>query len=394
MAPNPCEASTRLGRNRSNTGRPSAPTAPPRRTSSRIASPGSPTRSFSPAPSDPLTLPARLAQARRVSLPPTLAALAAQQCGVFTRRQAVAAGCTEREIKTRTGARGDWATVRRGVYTPRSSWDHAGPAARYVLRVHAAVLAAHTPVLPSHASAAALLGMPVRPRWMDLVHVTRPGVGGGRVEGGVSHHVAAYDERDVTLVGDVAVLGMARTAVDIGRAHTLEDAVVAVDAALRLGTTREELWAVADRMWSWAGITTARTAITIGDGGAANPGESLFRLAALEADIGPVETQYHLSDGRREAWTDLRAGRLLMEFDGEVKYLGRDSGGVADRPAHEIVVEEKRREDWCRSQDGGFGMFRAIWPEVLGRRRSETARRMRAAYFQAERLYGAGGRAA
>ncbi len=329
-----------------------------------------------------------------MSLPPTLAALATRQCGVFTRRQVVAAGCTEREIKTRTGPRGDWVTVRRGVYTLRSTWDHASQTDRYVVRVRAAVLAAHTPVLPSHASAAALLGMPVRPRWTDLVHVTRPGVGGGRVEGGVSHHVAAYDDREVSLVGDVPVLGMARTAVDIGRAHPLEDAVVAVDAALRLGTTREEMWAVAERMWSWAGITTARTAITIGDGGAANPGESLFRLAALEADIGPVETQYHLSDGHREAWTDLRAGRLLMEFDGAVKYLGREAGGVADRPAHEVVVEEKKREDWCRSQDGGYGMFRAVWNDVLGQARAQTVRRMRAAYLQAEQLYGDGGRAA
>lgn len=322
------------------------------------------------------------------NLPPALAALRTRQCGLFTRRQAVEAGCSEREIRTRTGARGDWATVRRGIYTLRATWDHGTARARYVMRVHAALLAARTPVLPSHASAAALLGMPLRPRWTELVHVTRSGVGGGRVEGGVSHHAAAYDDRDVTLVGDVPVLGLARTAADIGREFGLDDAVIASDAALRLGTTREELWAATQRMWSWAGVTTVRAALEIADAGAENPGESLFRLAALEADIGPVETQYHLTDGRRSAYTDLRAGRLLMEFDGEVKYLGRETGGVADRPAHQIVFEEKKREDWCRSQDGGYGMFRAVWSEVLGRRRSDTARRIRAAYLQAERLYG------
>ena len=89
-------------------------------------------------------------------------------------------------------------------------------------------------------SAAVLLGLPTRPAWRDLVHVTRPGVTGSRTENGVKHHLAAFDDVDVTTVGALGVLGLARTAVDIGREHGYEDGVVAADAALRMGVPRPD----------------------------------------------------------------------------------------------------------------------------------------------------------
>ena len=41
----------------------------------------------------------------------------------MTRRQAVAAGHTERELRTLTAVHGPWVVVRRGVYVERELWD-------------------------------------------------------------------------------------------------------------------------------------------------------------------------------------------------------------------------------------------------------------------------------
>ena len=56
---------------------------------------------------------------------PQLRALAARQGGVVTRRQCLAAGYTEVELRGLTAVHGPWVTVRRGVYAERELWDAA-----------------------------------------------------------------------------------------------------------------------------------------------------------------------------------------------------------------------------------------------------------------------------
>ena len=112
-----------------------------------------------------------------------------------------------------------------------------------------------------------------RPRWRDLVHVTRPGVTGSRTENGVKHHLAGYDERDVTSASGLRTTDLARTAVDIAREHGFEDGVVAADAALRMGATQGDLHRALERMTFWPHVTEARAAVKVADGGAQSVGE-------------------------------------------------------------------------------------------------------------------------
>lgn len=319
---------------------------------------------------------------------PQVRAVAARQGGVFTRRQAAASGCSERELKTRTGARGDWVVVRRGVYSERALWEGLDDDDRYRLGVRAAVLAATKPAVVSHASSAALLRIPLRPHWRELVHVTRPGVTGSRTEGGVKHHLAGYGDGELAEVAGLKVTGLARTAVDIGREFGFTDGVVAADAALRLGATKTELGAVLDRMRSWPHVTRARAAVGVADGGAQSIGETLLRLLVLELDIGVPETQFVVVDRGRRAEVDLRVRRHLFEFDGRVKYIGRDRGGVAEKPAEQVLWDEKRREDWLRNHAGGYGMSRVVWSELFGRAREDTKRRLAWEYAESQRRYG------
>jgi hypothetical protein len=230
--------------------------------------------------------------------------------------------------------------------------------------------------------------MPTRPFWRELVHLTRPGVTGSRTENGVKHHLAGYDEHDLAPGDGQCLLNLARTAVDIGREHGFEDGVVAADAALRMGCTRDELWRALERMTFWPNVTSARAAVKVADGGAENIGESLLRLMVLELDIGKPETQFEVVEGARRARADLRVGRHLFEFDGRLKYVGRDAGGVADRPVDEVLWREKQREDWLRRAYGGFGMSRVVWGEMFGAARRQTLRRLRDEYQQTVERFG------
>lgn len=319
---------------------------------------------------------------------PQLRAVAARQGGLFSRRQAALSGCTERELKTRTGSCGDWVVVRRGIYCERTLWERLGDDDRYRLRVRAAVLAAGKPAVISHSSAAAHLEMPLRPHWTELVHVTRTGVTGSRTEGGVKHHLAGYAESDVTEAAGLRSTCLARTAVDIGREFGFTDGVIAADAALRLGASRSQLTAAVARMRCWPHVTRTRAAVEVADGGAQSVGESLLRLLVLELGIGVPETQFVVQDRDRRAEVDLRVGRHLFEFDGRVKYLRCDQGGVADRSPERVVWDEKRREDWLRNHGGGYGMSRVVWAELFGRAREETKRRLAREYAESQRRYG------
>jgi hypothetical protein len=319
---------------------------------------------------------------------PQLRARAAGQGGVFTRRQAVECGYTERELKTLTGHRGRWVVVRRGCYAERGLWEALDDDGRYLLRVRAAALNAHREAVVSHTAAAVVHRLPVRPRWRELVHVTRSDARGSRTEGGVKHHPGLLPGHDVVTVEGMRVTSLARTAVDVAREHGFEDGVVAADAARRLGVTRGQLDAVLLGMASWPYVTVARAAVDVSDGGAQTIGETLLRLVVLELGLGLPQTQFLVSERDRWAEVDLRLGRHLFEFDGQVKYRGREQGGVADSPPEEVVWREKRREDWIRRSNGGFGMSRVVWSELFGEARARTVHRLRAEVMETWRRFG------
>lgn len=319
---------------------------------------------------------------------PQLQAIASRNCGVVTRRDAVECGYTERELRTLTGHRGAWVVVRRGCYAERGLWDELDEDGRYLLRVRAAALAQAVPAVVSHTSAAVVHGMPVRPHWRELVHVTRPGVTGSRTENAVKHHRAGYEARDLVAVEGLCVTGLARTAVDVAREHGFEDGVCAADAALRLGARRSEMRDVVVRMSSWPHVTQARAAVEVADGGAQNIAETLLRLMVIELEIGTPQTQYVVREGSRWAAADVKVGRHLFEFDGRVKYLDRDCGGVADRPVNEVVWHEKQREDWLRRADGGYGVSRVVWRELFAPLRRRTLARLHEEYLQTVRRFG------
>jgi hypothetical protein len=319
---------------------------------------------------------------------PDLVAAAVRHGGVFTRAEARDTGYTERELKTLTGHAGGWVVVRRGVYAERWRWDATDDDGRYRMSVHAGLLASTMPSVPSHSSSAVLLGMPMRPYWRQLVHVTRHGVRGGRTEHGVKHHLAGFGDDDLTERDGITCMSLARTAVDVAREFGHRDGVVAADAALRAGASREEMKAALRRMWCWPNVTQARYAVEVADAGAESIGESLLRVMVLELGMGLPETQFRISDGSRVAYADLRLRRHLFEFDGRVKYVDRAKAGLDPRPADLVVWDEKLREDWLRACEGGYGMSRVVWTDLLPGRWAATRSRLAEDVRRSDRLYG------
>ena len=307
---------------------------------------------------------------------PELASLATSQSGVVLRRQAVEAGYTERELRTLTAVHGEWVVVRRGAYVERCVWEPLGVDDQWRIRDVAAHLTmARTHVL-SHDSAARVQGLPfLRPDLM-LTHVTRPGVWGSRTEHGVKHHLSRR-QPPIQISSGLPVTGLARTAIDLAREHGFSTGVTACDAALRRGVTADELDAELEEMSCWPYVTRARAAVDHADAGAENVAESLARLLVCEVapELGRPRTQFPIRTRSGVAWCDLVLGCHVFEFDGRVKYLRADRGGVATRPVEDVLWDEKRRQTEICAE--GVGMSRIVWDDLWGSARQAAVRRLR-----------------
>ena len=286
----------------------------------------------------------------------------AHQHGLITRRQALDSGVDPHRVRELL-RRGEWVAVRRGVYCTRATWELLDPyVGRPRLEVWAAILVVRSFHAVSHDSAAYLLGLPILPATPRLVHVTRIGAPGGSVRHGIKHHLAPFAVEQVEFVDDHPVLDVPRTVADIAREHGLRHGVVAASSALRLGAPLGALRAAVEPMWCWPYVTVARQAIDWADGRCENAGEALTMLMLKQLALGEVVPQFGLQDRGRVAWVDFRVGRHLVEFDGRHKYQREAAGGLADRPAEDVVWAEKRRQDWLC----GFklGMSRVVWADL------------------------------
>lgn len=307
---------------------------------------------------------------------PTLSSQATRQGGLVTRGQALEAGYTPTELRALTRGTGLWVPVRRGVYAERAHWEtldeRTGRPRLRVLAAHLLITGEH---VVSHTSAGLLHGLPMLDTRDATIHVTRPGVTGSRTEHGVKHHLAPFIPGQVVQVSGVPTLDLPRTAVDIGREHGYLHGLVACDAVRQRGVTLTQLHDTLAPMENWPHITRARAAVADSDAGGESVGETLTREFIASLGLGEVHTQFSIEVEGRLFFIDLRVGRHLIEFDGRIKYRQPDEGGLASRPAEEIVWEERQRQAAICAQ--GYGMSRLVWTDLWGSARARTAARVR-----------------
>ena len=315
-----------------------------------------------------------------------LAAVAAQQGGLVTRQQALAADYTVGEVRARCQPQGPWVVVRRGAYAAREHWECLSPPEQAWLRDVAAHLTMTKAHVLSHDSAARGLGLPLLRPVRELSHISRPGVGGTRTVHGVMHHLARVTPPSVVRTGGVAMTAPARTGLDLARLHGLPAGVVAIDAARRRGATPRDFVRELALMRHWPYVSTARAAWQFSDPGAESPAESLGRILVAELGLGRVFTQFAVDLAGRTVWCDLRVGCHVVEVDGRVKYRPEGRGGYAQLEPEEVVWLEKLRErEICAV---GLGMSRLVWGDFFGPSRERAKERLLHDYRDTVARYG------
>lgn len=322
---------------------------------------------------------------------PLVAAHLATHHGLITAHQARDLGVSTPYIRAALRDR-EWVVLNRGVYAAAEVWDTLDPwRGRPLLRARAATLTMKRDWVLSHDSAAHALALevlaPTDPADAH-VHVTRPGDTNAWTKNRVKHHLARYPPEHVVRVDGLAVLDHARTVVDMAREHGIRGGLVTADSALRRRlTTKDAMRAVADTMVNWPFIKSVRTVIDLADGRAQSAAESLAREFVLELGLSEPDLQWPVqrSDGRI-AWCDLRVGRHVFEVHGKVKVLPAGRGGVADRPAADVLWEARKRERHVIAE--GLGVSNLYWEDFFGTTRRSTLARVRAEVAQTVDRFG------
>ena len=255
---------------------------------------------------------------------------------VFTHEQACARGMTRHQTTQRVAA-GAWRRLRRGVYCLTSTWTGAGPEERGVLLAAAALLT-HTsraPFAVSHASAAAVHGLPVPARLLERAWLTVAAGQGARTHypPGLVQEVAGLAAHEVRVERGLRVTAPARTVADCLRHLPAPDAVAIADAALHLGKVDPETLARAvEAQRSWPLATAARAALPLVDGRRESPLESRAAVAMHHHHLPMPLCQVEVRDrrgrllGRADfVWPEQQ---VVGEADGRAKYQGPDAVGV------------------------------------------------------------------
>jgi very-short-patch-repair endonuclease len=148
--------------------------------------------------------------------------LAQAQHGAISRRQALSQGLSPQAIDRRL-ATGEWIRVFQGAYRL------AGVAPTWEQRAMAGCLAAGPAAVASHRAAAALLGMPGVPRWVE---VTVPPARRVEVKGVIAHRRRLLIPDEVGTVNGIPLTTASRTIADLAGVYSKEKMGPILDYAL------------------------------------------------------------------------------------------------------------------------------------------------------------------
>ena len=306
---------------------------------------------------------------------PVLRVAADRHWGLFTAADARRAGHGQDEIRSLCDT-GRWVRLRRGVYTTAERMAQLEKRPHGVACLATLLFLDRPDAAISHGSAARLLGIPVPNSLDQTVRLTDP----RQWRSGRNFRMtcAPLSSAELIRLDPFPLTSVARTLVDCAREWPLEDAVVAIDAALLADrTTLPELARMASSQQSWPGVPAARRAIGLADGRAESPLETRGRLRMVGSGLSPTDLQVEIHAGGRriavvDAWFEEAA--VAVEFDGRIKY----TDPWRNRDASQVLWDEKRREDELRSldvrvvriADADLG---ARWPRVEARLRALVA---------------------
>lgn len=237
------------------------------------------------------------------------------------------------------------------------------------------VLTRYAGAVVSHETAARLHGLWLPRVASSDIHLISPRKP-DRVEVGVRVHGSRLPRGQIVDLDGVPVTSVARSAVDVARGRSIEDAVVVLDSAARLLAAeagaeltglrhdlslraactegaRSELWAAYRAVRRWPFTVVVRTAIPLLDPASESPLESRSRVRILSSElpaprtavpvVGASGTTYY-ADFVWDGW------KVIGEADGTSKY-GQDPDTVRAR----LRAERRRQRDL---EDAGWAVVR------------------------------------
>ncbi len=304
---------------------------------------------------------------------------------VFTRSEALASGWTPRRLDGAL-ARGRLVRIAAGVYAAAEAWRQAAPWERH--RALAEAASRLTPdAIVSHASAAALLGLPMPPTPPDRATMTvLDDSRTSRTDTWRRFHRGATPAEHVWIRGGRPYLVPARTVLDCARELDPADALAVADAALRRGlVTRSNLRAMREHQRRWPGIAVADALLELADGRRETwlESASAWVFHALDLPVGVPQVVVRDLRGRFLGRVDVgwAAEGVVGEADGRGKYLSdvRPDETLEEAAARAVVAQGVRES---RLRDTGLEVVRWDTGDAL-RRRAELGQRWRDAAARA-----------
>jgi hypothetical protein len=239
-----------------------------------------------------------------------------------------------------------------GRFVDADAWRAANAGERHIARIKALHDRLASRLVVSHASAAALHGLPWPGEFPEVIDVLDPERATSQNLRGVHKRAAAgrsIATRTMTATGR-QLTDLVVTGVDLAITQPLRTSVPALDVVLARGVTRSALETELAERGPVHGRHRAERAIELADGRSGSPGESVARVALDEVGAPVPVLQQRFDDGQGHIGTVdfwFPEQRAVLEFDGRVKYSD-PSMRRAGQTAADVVVAEKRREDRLR----------------------------------------------
>lgn len=284
---------------------------------------------------------------------------------LHARRELLEAGETERSVAASVRG-GQRHLVRRGWYVDAAEHADLFAEDRHLLHALAVARDVRGDGVVSHESAAVLHGLDLYRHEPTRVHMTT--APGRRISSvpDVFRHCADIPAADVVELHGIRCTSLARTVFDLARTLDPAPALVVADGAERrvagpladrdddaVAAWRAEMTSRVDRASGARGIRRARWVTGFADGLAETTLESVSRLRLHQLGFRAVRLQVAVAaPGGREYRLDFgidEAG-AWGECDGTGKYL--DAAQRSGRTAEQVLLDEKRREDWIRGTTG------------------------------------------
>jgi hypothetical protein len=274
--------------------------------------------------------------------------------------------------------KGEFVSVRRGVYVRTDEWVQLNQDDRYLTKVRAASAFSNNEIVMSHVSAVALWRLPWVGEYPRAAHVIGRAAAGGRSTSAIVRHTVGVPDLTERIDG-IAVTSLVRTVVDVARVATFAQAVTIADAALRRTkhpnenvprsfVSTDSLRAELAHVQIAQGSAKIARVVEFANGAADRPGESFSRVNMSLAGITPPQLQVPIRGASGRIWyVDFwwPEFNMIGEFDGKVKYS--DEVFLRGRTPQQAVYDEKLREDDLRR--AGRGLTRWPWEIAMSPRR-------------------------